>query len=389
MADLADGDKDRGESQCRTAGVEDAFDSNGGSGYVGNLNHIKIIAGGTPTPTPTPAPSSWQTQDVGSVGVTGGASISNGTFTVQGSGADIWGAADAFRYVYQPLSGDGEIVARVASVQNTHQSAKAGVMIRESLTAGSRHATMSVTPGAGLEFLRRSATGGTTGWSGASGTAPKWVKLTRSGNSVSGYASNDGTTWTLIGSETITMTSSVYIGLAVTSHNNTALNQSTFDNVSVRVGTSPPSLLSSSNYALGRAASQSSIWNDGQASRAVDDFTSGTYETNTITHTDYEQSPWWEVDLEESRQISRVEIWNRTDCCRERLSNFYLIASDTPFVSNDLTTVLNQPGVSSYYFGGQVGENVEIPFELNARFFRIQLAGTGILSLAEVKVFGN
>ncbi len=193
----------------------------------------------TPTPTPVPLPASWQTQDVGSVGVTGNASISNGTFTVQGSGANIWDAADAFRYVYQPLSGDGEIVARVTGVQNTHQSAKAGMMIRESLTAGSRHATMSVTPGAGLEFLRRSATGGTTAWSGASGAAPNWVRLTRSGNTLSGYVSNDGTTWTLIGSETITMTSSVYIGLAVTSHNNSALNQSAFDNVRVTAGTTP------------------------------------------------------------------------------------------------------------------------------------------------------
>ncbi len=149
----------------------------------------------------------------------------------------------------------------------------------------------------------------------------------------------------------------------------------------------PPS--SSSNYALGRATSQSSVWYDAEASRAVDDYTSGTYENNSVTHTYYEQNPWWQVDLGESHQISRVEIWNRTDCCSERLSNFYLIASDVPFDSNDLTTVLNQPGVSSYYFDGRVGENVEIPFELNARYIRIQLAGEGILSLAEVKVFGN
>ena len=82
----------------------------------------------------------WTDQDIGSPSLVGSASLSGGTFTVKASGADIWGTADQFHFVYQQLSGDGEIVARVASIQNVNVWAKAGVMIRETLDANSKHA---------------------------------------------------------------------------------------------------------------------------------------------------------------------------------------------------------------------------------------------------------
>ena len=79
-------------------------------------------------------PSPWQTQDVGSVGLSGWANYSGSTFTAAGSGADIWGAADGFRYIYEPASGDCSITALVQGLQNTDPWAKAGVMIRETLS---------------------------------------------------------------------------------------------------------------------------------------------------------------------------------------------------------------------------------------------------------------
>jgi hypothetical protein len=145
---------------------------------------------------------------------------------------------------------------------------------------------------------------------------------------------------------------------------------------------------SSINYAQGHVATQSSTAYDGQANRAVDGNTNGDYTNNSISHTDFQANPWWQVDLSESRLIDKVEVWNRTDGSTER-SNFYLIASDMPFVSDDLMTVLSQPGVSSYYFSGQVNEKAEIPFVRSARYVRIQLNGTTQLTLAEVKVFGH
>lgn len=179
-------------------------------------------------------PAGWSTQDVGSVGTAGSASFSGGTWTVKGSGADIWNTADGFRYVYQPLSGNGQITARVASVGNTDVWAKAGVMIRENLTAGSPQAMAVVTPASGVAFQRRTSAGAASvHTAGASVTAPYWVRLVRSGSTFTAYSSPNGTTWTQIGTATITMGQNVYIGLAVTAHNNSALNTSTFTNVSV------------------------------------------------------------------------------------------------------------------------------------------------------------
>src|SRR5437660_4418175 len=92
--------------------------------------------------TVTALPSGWSQADIGSTGVSGSASYANGTFTVQGAGAQIWGTADAFHFAYQSLSGDGTMVARVASVQGTSSGGwgSAGVMIRETLDAGATNA---------------------------------------------------------------------------------------------------------------------------------------------------------------------------------------------------------------------------------------------------------
>jgi hypothetical protein len=180
-------------------------------------------------------PPPWQSQDIGPVGLAGSASVSGGTFTLNGSGADIWGGADQLNYVYQRLTGDVTIVARVVSVGNTHPWAKTGVMIRETLDPSSRNALMALTPGNGLDFQKRLTSGGGTSRSATAGVAPRWVKLVRSGNNFTGYQSSDGTTWTQVGTTTITMTSSVYAGLAVSSHDNTVLCNSIFDGVSATV----------------------------------------------------------------------------------------------------------------------------------------------------------
>ncbi len=73
--------------------------------------------------------------------------------------ADIWGTADEFRFAYKQLSGNGSIIARVENIAHTDDWAKAGVMIRESLAAGSTHAMLVVSPASGLAFHRRPTTG--------------------------------------------------------------------------------------------------------------------------------------------------------------------------------------------------------------------------------------
>jgi len=159
-----------------------------------------------------------------------------GTFTMTGSGADIWNNADEFHYAYKTLTGAGSIVARVQSVSNTNTWAKAGVMIRETLDAGSKHATMVVTPGQGISFQRRTATdGGSADTTTAGITVPYWVKIERgiAGNFSASFSTN-GTTWTTQGTpENIQMGSNIYIGLAVTSHDAALTCQAVFTDVTI------------------------------------------------------------------------------------------------------------------------------------------------------------
>jgi len=204
-----------------------AYNSSGTSAYSNEASATTQAAGSS-------LPSPWVTADIGAVGATGSASYSGGTFTVIGSGADIWGTADEFRYVYQPSSDTCEMRARVAAVQNTNSWAKAGVMIRESTAAGSRWAAVLITPGNGVTFQWRATTGGSCSYVQVTGvTAPRYVRIQRAANNVfQAYYSSNGTTWTQIGSnQTISMASSATLGLAVTSHNDGTLCTSTLDNV--------------------------------------------------------------------------------------------------------------------------------------------------------------
>src|SRR2546423_15436504 len=109
-------------------------------------------------------PSPWTNQDVGAVGLAGSASYAAGVFTLKGAGADIWGCADAFQSLSQPLSGDVQLVARVASIANTSTYAKAGIMLRDSTAAGAKHVVLDLRPSGDIEFMVRSATGGSTNW---------------------------------------------------------------------------------------------------------------------------------------------------------------------------------------------------------------------------------
>jgi len=159
-------------------------------------------------------------------------SFTNGTFTVKGAGSQVWGTADSFHFAYQVLSGNGTIVARVVSISPT--SATPGVMIRDSLNPNAMSAFGAYyASNAYLNY--RSSTGGSTSQSSApAGSLPYWLKLSRSGSTVSAYTSADGVNWVAIGSsQTINMGQNIDIGLALVSNNTSTLATATFDNVSV------------------------------------------------------------------------------------------------------------------------------------------------------------
>ena len=181
------------------------------------------------------AASSWQALDIGNPGAAGSSTGSNGTFAVTGSGADIWGNVDAFHFAYQMLTGDGVITARVQSLDAIDGWTKAGVMIRASLSASSRHAMMILTPGNGYAFQSRTVDGGETvhTW-GPPATAPGWVRLQRIGDTITASVSFDGVNWTTVGTEHIALPVTVYVGLPVTSHLDGVLAMAWFDNVTVQ-----------------------------------------------------------------------------------------------------------------------------------------------------------
>jgi SdrD B-like domain/Carboxypeptidase regulatory-like domain len=208
--------------------------------YHSEDRFISSDSDGSGTSSCTTPPLANVQSDIGSVSTPGTESYNNGSYTITASGADFWGTADAGNYVYQTLDGNGEIVARVTSINSTISDpwTKAGVMIRQSLDAGSPQASVFATPGNGVVFQDRETQGGqSNSWSasnsyGCGSSTPVFVKIVRDGNTLTGYDSSNGVNWTEVGTDTIDMSQSVYIGLAVTAHNNSAVATATFNDVS-------------------------------------------------------------------------------------------------------------------------------------------------------------
>ncbi len=192
--------------------------------------------------TPVAAPV-WTSQDIGAVATAGSWMLNamTGVHTIQGNGADIWNTVDEFRFTHQPLTGDGTITARVVTFNNTgnNANAKAGVMIRQSLAANSPHVLACMPPQGTatlVKAIKRTTSGGTSvSQTGPSPTFPRWVRVVRSGTTLTAYQSTNGTSFTQLGTpSSITgMTGTVFVGLAVTSHTDGTNNTATFDNVTV------------------------------------------------------------------------------------------------------------------------------------------------------------
>jgi hypothetical protein len=184
-----------------------------------------------------PLPRPWLYADIGAVGLPGSAGVSgpdgSRVFTIQSAGDNIWGEADSFGYAYRPCAGDCEIIVRVTDLQDTNPFAKAGVMVRETLDPDAAHAVLDVRPTGDVEFMTRQARGASTSF--VAGTAilrPTWLMLIREGPLVTAYARAAGDApWTTVGSTNVGLSSTILIGLAVTSGDSSRLNSATLDSV--------------------------------------------------------------------------------------------------------------------------------------------------------------
>jgi hypothetical protein len=140
------------------------------------------------------------------------------------------------------------------------------------------------------------------------------------------------------------------------------------------------------NVALNKTATQSStpFGQAGSARVAIDGNTNGQWTGGSVTHTD-NQLPWWEVDLGAVYDISTIRIWNRTDCCRERLTQFRIVVGETPIVANDTRTF----GGGPQSFGTEDSKEFTSTANTRGRYVRIMQTRQDYLSLAEVEVFGT
>nr|MBA3686567.1 hypothetical protein [Planctomycetota bacterium] len=187
---------------------------------------------------PTASSGAWTATTVGALSAPGKATYSatTDTWTITGDGADIWGGVDAFQAASQPITGDVTVVARVGSLTNTDLWAKAGIMLRESTAPGAKNAFICVTPANGVPFQWREATDSWTNQTTSAGSAPRWLKLQRSGAQFTAWQSVDGTAWQMVSSRTLAMGATIQVMLAVTSHNPAAACTATFSGVMVMPG---------------------------------------------------------------------------------------------------------------------------------------------------------
>ena len=139
---------------------------------------------------------------------------------------------------------------------------------------------------------------------------------------------------------------------------------------------SVPSLDPLENIALGKRVSQSSTAFGGDASRAVDGKTDGDFGHQSVTHTNFQSKPWWQVDLDSEETIRQINIYNRTDTASNRLSNFHVILLDS--FGNEI----DRKRISSLT---DTFAQIAIDYK-KARYVRIELEGNNALSLAEVQV---
>ncbi|GAB6061862.1 Ig-like domain-containing protein [Deferrisoma palaeochoriense] len=187
----------------------------------------------------------WTSVDIGGPGKTGSATESGGVLTVEGGGADIWGTSDQFHFMYRTgltASDDFEVTVKILSLTNTNPWSKAGIMVRDSLDPAASFVDLFATPGNKNQRLQgRETSGGMAKGTGdtLSVSFPYWLRLRKVGNTFTAYYSTDGTTFTQYmdggspASLTVSMSGDVYVGLAVTAHQNNKLATAVFDDFSI------------------------------------------------------------------------------------------------------------------------------------------------------------
>src|SRR5579885_1492572 len=209
-------------------------------GLVGAVSFDDFTLSPQAPPAPSSCPAPWTCQDVGPVPLAGSQQFNQPNplsqdWTVLGAG-EIGSTSDAFRYVWQPMTGNGTLVTDVLTQDETDPWASAGLMLRASLAANAACYAVLMTPGHGLIVQYRSAAGAQAviQTSIPLGT-PAYLQIGRVGNTFTAYTSSNEVDWVPIAGSRVSLNlgASVLAGLAVASHNPQALSTAQFDRLQI------------------------------------------------------------------------------------------------------------------------------------------------------------
>ena len=170
----------------------------------------------------------WASQDIGWTFAPGSDSSFFGLRRTSCTGTNITGLLDSFHFTHQPIRGDREIVTRIIRIPRG-PSAKAGLMLRESLQPNAPNVFLGVSAGGGgmLQY-RQQAGGDSVEFQRPDLFVPQWLKLRRQGNRISAFKSGNGRRWTLIQELEMPMEDYLFAGFAVTGINANALGEKQF-----------------------------------------------------------------------------------------------------------------------------------------------------------------
>ncbi len=204
---------------------------------------------------------SYAPADIGGSAPAGDAIPAGGGLDVRGGGRGMGGTRDEFQFRHAPRTGDFDVRVRLGSLSRTDAWASAGLMVRESLAAGSRFAAVLATPGISGAFFE--SRGGPEAVSVRSGSCPvnypeMWLRLRRVGNEVTGYAGRDGLRWRRLGSATLVIPASVELGFAVTSRDTNRTAVAAFRDFS-EVGAGLPWVEGPGREPLGQSSRRTSL----------------------------------------------------------------------------------------------------------------------------------
>lgn len=186
-----------------------------------------------PTTVPADAIPGWVGVDVAGAAPAGGQkSLAGGGLTLYGGGSDIWSNRDAFRYLYKTVNGDFTVQNWLTSLRTTHQYAKVGWMVRESLDADAAHLFIHAFPNGRVAMCWRATRGGQTTETTLEVTSlPVGLGLERTGSTtVVRYTDADGV-WQQATAAGVQLPTKALVGLVVLSHESNLLASATFDSV--------------------------------------------------------------------------------------------------------------------------------------------------------------